>query len=228
MPQNSAIRKIVLFLSPAFGGAFYENLFMKNFVSLVCIVFFMVACNKEKKIIVMSKGEAMINTETKTIKAKDGAGHEEKMAVVSGDKFMFNLSTPAGEATVELLENGLYIINVKNDTIIGSYQKYSDPKLAANMMTQEILKLKIDSLQLLSEGKNVTAANRNFYILPNKAVKISDNMGSLVVGPYHQMRSAEKIDGKDPEVYRFYSIKEIREMIGRLQKLTLQPNSPTP
>jgi hypothetical protein len=200
---------------------------MKNIVALVCIVFFLVACDKEKKIIVMSKGEAIINTETKTIKAKDGAGHEEKMAVVSGDRFVFNLSTPAGKATVELSENGLYIINVKNDTIIGSYQKYSDPKLAGNMISQENLKLKIDSLQLLSEGKNVSAANRNFYILPNQAVKISDNKESLVVGPYHQIRSAEKIDGKDPEVYRFYSIKEIREMIVRLQELT-KSHPPTP
>ncbi len=201
---------------------------MKNIVALACIVFFLVACDKEKKIIVMSKGEANINTEEKTIKSKDGAGHEEKTVVMSGENLKFNLSTPAGEATVELLENGLYVINVKNDTIIGSYQKYSDPKFAGNVISQESLKLKIDSLQLLAEGKNVTVANRNFYILPNHAVKISDNKQSLVVGPYHQMRSAEKIDGKDPEVYRFYSIKEIREMIGKLKALTPQPHPPTP
>jgi len=35
------------------------------------------------------------------------------------------------------------------------------------------------------------------------------------------MRSAEKVDGKDPEIYRFYSIKEIREMIAKLQALTV-------
>jgi hypothetical protein len=35
------------------------------------------------------------------------------------------------------------------------------------------------------------------------------------------MRSAEKKDGEDPEVYRFYSIKEIRETIAKLQALTV-------
>ena len=78
----------------------------------------------------------------------------------------------------------------------------------------------MDSLQLLSEGKNVSEANRNYYILPNKAVKISNYTKSMIVGPYHRMTSAEKEDGKDPEVYRFYSIKEIREMILKLQVLT--------
>ena len=139
---------------------------------------------------------------------------------LSGDKIVFTLSTPAGEATVQLLQNGLYIVNVKNDTIIGSYQKYSDPKLAQNMFSQELVLQKLDSLKLLVEGKNVSEANRNFFILPNQAVRISPNTQAQVVGPYHQMRSAEKVEGKDPEIYRFYSIKEIRETILKLQALT--------
>ena len=95
--------------------------------------------------------------------------------------------------------------------------------MAQNIITQESLKLKIDSLNLLVQGKNISAANRNYYILPNQAVKISSNHLSEVVGPYHQMRSAEKVDGKEPEIYRFYSIKEIREMIVKLQALTVAP-----
>lgn len=182
------------------------------------------ACNDSaKKVIVMSKGAAEINTDAKTIKAKDGAGHEEKVLVLGGGKILFRLATPAGEATVELLENGLYIINVKNDTIIGSYQQYSNPKLTQPAMSQQVLKQRIDSLQLLVEGKNITAANRNFFILPNQATKITDNKEAEIVGPYHQMISAEKKDGKDPEVYRFYSIREIREMIVKMRALTAQP-----
>ncbi|HEY1018434.1 MAG TPA: hypothetical protein VGE25_05520 [Sediminibacterium sp.] len=178
---------------------------------------------KSKKMIVMSKGEAEINLEAKTITAKDGGGHEEKAVTLGSGKIAFKMNTPAGEATVELQENGLYVVNVKNDTIIGGYQSYSDPKVSQQVITQEKLKQQIDSLQLLSEAKNVRAANRNFFILPNHAVKITDNTEALVVGPYHRMRSAEKVDGKDPEVYRFYSIKEIREIIGKLQALTVAP-----
>ena len=199
-----------------------KPLFMKKMIAFCCVALLLSACSSQgKKIVVMSKGAAEINTADKTIKATDGAGHEEKTAFISGDKVSLQISAPAGEATVELTENGLYIINVKKDTIIGSYQKYSDPKIAQNVITQESLKQKIDSLQLLSEGKNVSEANRNFFILPNQAIRITGNTEALIVGPYHQMRSAEKIDGKDPEVYRFYSIKEIREMISKLRVLTI-------
>ena len=193
---------------------------MKKMMLLLGTLILLAACS-DKKMVVMSKGPAEVNTDAKTIKAIDGSGHEEKEITLGGGKVVFKLNTPAGEATVELLENGLYIVNVKNDTIIGSYQKYSDPKLAPNMVTQEALKQQIDSLQLLSEGKNVSAANRNFYLLPNQAVKISDNTKAMVVGPYHRIRSAEKVDGKDPEVYRFYSIKEIRENIAKMVALTV-------
>jgi archaellum component FlaF (FlaF/FlaG flagellin family) len=193
---------------------------MKKIMILLSAVLVLSACS-DKKMVVMSKGPAEVNTDAKTIKAIDGSGHEEKEVTLGGGKVVFKLNTPAGEATVEILDNGLYVVNVKNDTIIGSYQKYSDPKLAPNMVTQEALKQQIDSLQLLSEGKNVSPANRNFYILPNHAVKISDNTKAMVVGPYHRIRSAEKVDGKDPEVYRFYSIKEIRENIAKMVALTV-------
>jgi archaellum component FlaF (FlaF/FlaG flagellin family) len=193
---------------------------MKRFLVFSVAAFLLTACGgSNKKIIVMSKGPAEVNADAKTISAKDGAGQTEKEVVLSDGQSSFKISSPAGEATVDLPENGLYIINVKTDTIIGSYQKYSDPA-SQGTISQERLKQKLDSLQLLAEGKNVSAANRNFYILPNHSVRISDNIQSIVVGPYHQMTSAEKVDGKDPEVYRFYSIKEVRVMIEKLVVLT--------
>jgi hypothetical protein len=193
---------------------------MKRILFIVFAAFSLNAC-KEKRVIVMSKGPAEINTDNRTIKAKDGAGHEEKAFAVSSSKATFQLSTPAGEATVDFPESGLYILNVKNDTIIGGYQKYADPNEKRSTITQEKLRHMIDSVILLSEGKNASAANRTFYILPNKAVKISDNVAADVVGPYHRMRSAEKVDGKDPEVYHFFSIKEIREKIAEMVALTV-------
>lgn len=169
----------------------------------------------------MSKGGAEINTETKTITAKDGGGFDEKTVTVSGDNVVMTLQSPSGEGKVTLNENGFYLINVTLDTILGSYQKYSTVADAQTRITQEDLVLKIDSLKLLVENKNVTAANRNFFVLPNHSVKISDNKQAIIVGPYHQMRSAEMVNGKEPEIYRFYSIKEIREMIQKLEALTV-------
>jgi len=194
---------------------------MKKFIGAFCIAALFASCSGgDKRIVVMSKGPAEINTDALTIKAKDGSGHEEKDAILNGGKISFALSSPTGNATVDLVENGLYVINVKNDTIIGSYQTYGDPKLAQNMIMQVKLVHDLDSLRLLVEGKNVSDANRNFYILPNHAARISGNIKADVIGPYHRMRSAEKVDGKDPEIYRFYSIKEVRESIAKLEALT--------
>ncbi|MDD2793211.1 MAG: hypothetical protein PHD73_08525 [Sediminibacterium sp.] len=197
---------------------------MKQFFCGACAIILLASCSgNQKTVIVMSKGSAEVNLNAGTIKATDGAGHDEKTVKINSKKVNFALTTPVGNTSVELVENGLYVINVKNDTIIGSYQQYSSADKAQTVISQESLKQKIDSLILLSEGKNVSAANRNFFILPNQATKITDNANAQVVGPYHQMRSAEKVDGVDPEIYRFYSIKEIREMIVRLQALTVAP-----
>lgn len=194
---------------------------MKSILSVFAVIVFLTACSSDqKRVVVFSKGSADINTETKTITAKDGAGHEDKAVDFVGKNIELSLNTPAGEAKITLTENGYYIVNVKNDTIIGSQVNYTDPQLANQVITQEALKFKIDSLNNLVANKNVSKANRNFYILPNSAVHITENFDAIIVGPFHKMRSAEGKNGKAPEVYRFYSIKEIRETIAKLQGMT--------
>ncbi|MBN8720237.1 MAG: membrane lipoprotein lipid attachment site-containing protein [Sediminibacterium magnilacihabitans] len=180
------------------------------------------ACSSNnKRLIVMSKGAADVNTDTRTITAKDGAGHDEKTIDIAGQKLSFQLSSPAGNSSVDITDNGLYVINVKNDTIVGGYQPYADPKTLKQVFSQDDVKKRIDSLVQVTEGKNISAANRNFFLLPNTATKISANIDAIVVGPYHKMTSAEKVGDKDPEVYRFFSIKEVREEIARLQAMTV-------
>ena len=194
---------------------------MKLLLSCLTVILLLASCSSDqKRVVVFSKGSVDVNTDTKTIKATDGAGHEDKTIDFVGKTVELTLNTPSGDAKVTLTENGYYIINVKNDTIIGSQVNYTDPQLSNQVITQEALHFKIDSLHNLINNKNVGKANRNFYILPNSAVHITGNFDAIVVGPFHNMRSAEGKDGKAPEVYRFYSIKEIRETIAKLEGLT--------
>lgn len=194
---------------------------MKSIIFSLTALFFLASCSSDqKRVVVFSKGAVDINVDAKTIKATDGAGHEEKMVDFVGKNIELTLNTPSGDAKVTLTENGYYIVNVKNDTIIGSQVNYTDPQLTNQVITQEVLKQKIDSLIGLTENRNVSKANGNFYILPNSTVHLTNNFDAIVVGPFHNMRSAEGKDGKAPEVYRFYSIKEIRETIAKLQGMT--------
>ena len=195
---------------------------MKNFIITFSTLLLIAACSsKHKKVIVYLKGNSTVNEDTKTINAVDGSGSDEKVITYnSSDKVDLKITGIGNDGIVTIDVNGLYILNAKTDTIIGSFQKYSDPRLTQTMKTQEDLKHDIDSLKQLTEGKNINTANRNFYILPKTAVKISDNLDAFVVGPFHRMTSIEKVDGKLPEVYRFYSIQEVRETIDKLTALT--------
>jgi len=194
----------------------------QTIVCLTALVALASCSSNPKKVIVYFKGNSTANAETKTITVKDGPGSEEKVLDFnSAEKVTLKIEGLDADASVDIPENGLYILNAKNDTIIGSYQKYSDPKATQTVITQEQLKKDIDSLVQLTQGKNISAANKNFYVLPKQVVKVSDNIESFVVGPFHKMTSVAKQGDKDPEVYRFYSIKEIRETIEKLTKLTI-------
>ncbi|HQS06903.1 MAG TPA: hypothetical protein PLT16_14860, partial [Daejeonella sp.] len=139
---------------------------MKKYIIALSLVAGMVSCsNQEKLLVVMSKGDANIDVNAKTISATDGAGHVMKNVEINAASVSFNISSPVGKGTIHLTENGLYVVNVKNDTIIGSLQSYVTQSTTQTLVSQEELKHKIDSLQLLTEGKNVSAENHNFFIL---------------------------------------------------------------
>ena len=195
---------------------------MKRIIICLSTIAMFAACSSNhKKIIVYLKGNSTVNEDAKTITVVDGSGSDEKtMSYNTADKVSLKVTGLGDDANVSIDQNGLYILNAKADTIIGSYQKYADPRLTQTMKTQEDLKHDIDSLKQLTQGKNISAANRNFFILPKTAVKISDNLDAFVVGPFHRMTSIEKVDDKLPEVYRFYSIQEVRETIEKLTALT--------
>lgn len=190
---------------------------MKNWVSLLLAGSLFASCSNHK-LVVMSKGEAKINAEAGTIVSTDGAGHTEQ-SVATGTTH-WTIESPAGKGSFDLSEKGLYVVNAKSDTIIGSYQNYVAAEKAGQVISQEMVAQKLDSLKQLAEGKNVSVANRNFYILPNQAVWVTKNVAAEIVGPYHKMTSANSNNGEAPEVYRFYSIKEIRETISKLEVLT--------
>jgi hypothetical protein len=188
---------------------------------IITTVLFSCAPNNTKRVLVVAKGSADINTDTKTITLTDGAGTVEKSADFnSADKLSLTLKKEDGDVTVDIPENGYYLVNGKNDTIVGSYQTYGAPKTSYDTVKQQTILKGIDSLQQLIQGTNVSATNRNFYILPYHAVKITNNLDAILITPFHQMTSIEKIDNKEPEVYRFYSVKEVRETIDRLKVLS--------
>ena len=189
-------------------------------------ILLLTSCSKnEKKVLLLNKGRATVDVDAKSAIIKDAAGSEEhEMLYNTADKVSIKVKADGKDVTIDIPENGYYVLNAKNDTIIGSYQKFSaqkEPSDSFLTITQEMIKKSIDSLVDLTEGKNISAANKNFYILPFTATKVTTNVNAVIIAPFHNITTLEKDGDKDPEVYRFYSIKEIREKIEKQKAMTV-------
>ena len=182
------------------------------------------ACSSStKRVLVIAKGSITMTADTITIKDGGGTSEMPKDFANYPKTFHLILKKDDGNVTVNIEGDGdgYYLLNAKNDTLIGSFQKYGVPTGSYTTISQEALKRDIDSLQLLVTNNNVSPANRNYFILPYQAAKITNNLDAFMVTPYHRMTSIEKVGDKDPEVYRFWSIKEIRETIEKLKAMTV-------
>jgi hypothetical protein len=173
----------------------------------------------KRKVIVYSNGTPTIEGNTLTL--KDRSGHSEtelrpsdKTITVKMPGDVTQTFTVAGDGT-----DGLYILNLKKDTLIGSFQPVG-AEAKQERITQENLKYRIDSLYQLMAGKNVSEAKRNFFIPPNEIRRITANEQAQVVGPY--LRMPGSFTGT-PEVYKFYTNAEVRETIAKLEKMVAPP-----
>ncbi len=172
---------------------------------------------------ILVKGNAKVDKDARTIELLGGSGSKEEIVEFSGTKAIdLKIKKTDGEINISLPEGkGYYILNAKADTVIGSYQNYSAPSNQRQQRDQNWYRRSLDSLIQLTEAKNISAANRNYFIMPFTAVRITENTDAFIVTPYHQMTSVKKEGNKEPEVYRFWGIAEIRQTIAEKTKDTL-------
>ncbi len=192
---------------------------MKQLTACIALIVLLASCSVDpKKVIVLSQGSANIDTDKRTI-TTSGTGHEEKTVLFHDQgNTELQVSSQVGAAKITLAEPGVYILNTKSDTIVGSYVNYTAPKTAVDKITDEEMRANIDSLQQIISG-NVSAEKKTFFILPNKAVKVSSNSEAHVITPFHQMTSISTKKGEEPEVYRFYPISEVRATMLKLKAM---------
>lgn len=177
-------------------------------------ILFMTACSGPgKKVKVYSSGKMTVNGTTITVES--GTTHNEQELVVSGDKI--TVSKGGANTDYPLTEPGYYLLNLKNDTLVGSYQKVGTESVSKTL-TQEDLAKSIDSLQQLMAGTNISAANRNFCIAPSKMVKVTSNINADIIGPFLKMPGSFE-GGKEYEIYKFSTNKEMMEVVEKLRKL---------
>src|ERR1700689_5322984 len=141
---------------------FHSFLFL---TTLVCLT----ACKgHEKKILVYASSDITVDDTKQHITVSEATSHhEQELDFNTGDPVSLDVQSPQGKMSVTATDDGLYILNLMDDTVIGSYQHVGADNGGPHI-TQDELKQKIDSLQKLVLDRNVSEANRNYYIIPGK------------------------------------------------------------
>jgi hypothetical protein len=177
------------------------------------------ACKShEKKIIIYANSKIQTDESQKNITVTDGSTQVEKELSFSGsDPVVLNITTAKGSFTLEAKEDGLFLANLKTDTIIGSLQHTGTER--QTRVTQQQLSSQLDSLNKLVKGANVSAAAKNYFIVPGKMEKISTFTNAKIFGPFQPVPSAFDA-GSVPEIYKFYKLSEVNEIIAKLTEMS--------
>ena len=180
-------------------------------------VFFYSCSGGGKKVIVMASGNIQVTGNSITL--QPGSTHNEETVVPDGDKI--TVTSPSGNKDFDVKEPGLYLLNLKKDTLAGSYQKTGTDN-SQIVITQENLWERVDSLTMLMKGQGVSEAKRNYSIAPMTMAKITKNTDAQIIGPYRKIPGSFD-PSREHEVYKFFTNKEIADIIEKVKK-NMAPN----
>lgn len=168
----------------------------------------------KKEVLVMGSGKLTLGENSVTI--EPGSRHNEEKLLVSADKITVKGFT-GGDKEIAVAEPGLYVLNLKKDTLVGAYQRVGEGS-GEKRITQDVLKQRVDSLQQLTTGANISAEKRNFFLPPGAIAKLTTNNNAQIIGPYLKMPTSFAA-GQEHEIYKFYTNKEMAEMIAKIRPM---------
>jgi len=190
-----------------------------KFLFPVIIIATLTACGHGKKILVYANTDSFnVDASQKNITLTDGTTHQEKELEFGGGTVTLNIQSGSGKFTLDATDDGLYIVNLQKDTIVGSFQHIGSDNGTVKYTADQVKQV-VDSLSQLTMGKNVSAANKNYFIPPNSIVKITANTKATIIGPYNKIPSGFDASSVT-ELYKFYTNKGVREIVGNLTGMT--------
>ena len=185
------------------------------FFLLLPSIILLVSCSSGggKKVMVMASGKIQVNGNTITL--EPGTTHNEMTVEPDGDSIQ--VVSPSGNNGFSVKENGLYLLNLKKDTLVGSYQRTGTDN-SQQVISQDDLFNRVDSLTALMAGRNVSEAARNYNIPPFQMSRITSNTNAQIVGPFRKLPGSFD-PSQEHEVYKFYTNKEVVEIVENVKKM---------
>jgi hypothetical protein len=201
-----------------------------SIVTIIATIALLASCSgsggsgDSRKVVVFSSGKMKQDATNKAlINLEPGNRHEELEIPLTGGANKVTVKTPAGEKTYDVPEGGVYLLNLKADTIIGSIVNFGTNSQRTNIDAEELQNM-IDSTQKLMTGENASDAKKTYNIPPNSIKKITANYAATILSPYKLIPYEVKVDekGNPPEYYKFFTNTQkreaVRELIDRLTK----------
>jgi hypothetical protein len=188
------------------------------FSTMFAVIFF-AACSPgvQKKVKVMSSGKIQVDEATKTITLTPGTQHNEAELILTEKDKAVTVKSPEGDNSFEVPEAGLYLLNLKTDTLIGNMVNFGAAGVPASISTEQLEHI-IDSTQQLINGQNASDEKKTYFIVPKTIKKLTTNLNAQLINPYNNIPykvEADK-DGKAPEIYKFFTAKQKRESLNEL------------
>jgi hypothetical protein len=190
----------------------------KPFRLLLSVIVLISACTAhQKRVLIYANSNIQVDESQKNITVEEGNTQVEKELTFNGsDPVILNVTGPQGHYTLEVKEDGYWLANLKSDSIVGSLQHIGNT--AHTRITQEELKHQLDSLTQLVKGVNVSAQAKNYFIIPAKIEKISNNTSVKIFGPFTSIPN-DFDAGSVSEIYKFYNLSEVNAIIRKLTEM---------
>jgi len=170
-----------------------------------------------KKVKVMSSGKIQVDEATKAITFTPGTQHNEADLTLTEKDKAVTVKTPDGDQSYEVPESGVYVLNLKTDTLIGNMVNFGNGGQTTSITTEQLEHI-IDSTQQLINGQNASDEKKTYFIVPKTIKKITANTNAQLINPYNNIPYKVEVDkdGKAPEIYKFFTAKQKRESLNEL------------
>src|SRR5688572_10321954 len=104
-----------------------------------------------KKVKVMSSGKIQVDEATKTVTLTPGTQHNEAEVTLTDKDKAITVKSPEGDQSYEVGESGVYLLNLKTDTLIGNMVNFGSGGQTTSITTEQLEHI-IDSTQQLING----------------------------------------------------------------------------
>lgn len=184
-----------------------------KYLTLASLIFLVACSGGGKKVIIEASGK--IKVEGNTITLDPSGSHNEQ--IIEPEGVSLKVVSPAGTQEFAIAEPGYYLLNIKKDTVVGSYQRTGTDN-SRTVITEADLINRVDSLYQLMAGTNISDAAKNYNIPPFNIKLITKNTSAQIIGPYLHIPGSFD-PSKEHEVYKFFTNKEVVATADNLKKM---------